>query len=124
MRLSEFKDDRTARIKHFIKWTMGMLEIPGDVPQIVFSEKKTEKDQHHTGRFQESNNTLYIYTHNRNTIDILRTVAHELTHYKQNLQGKLKRNQSFPGSPAEQEADSAAGYLVKIYGKKHPQILD
>jgi|688.fasta_scaffold476970_2 hypothetical protein len=127
MRINEFNkpvDSRELQVKRFIKWTMNKLDIPGPVPSIELSNHKEEENQHHTGRFNTSSNTLYIYIRNRNLIDILRTVAHELTHYKQNLKGDLKGNQAYPGSPAEQEADAVAGYLIKIYGKKYPEILD
>lgn len=127
MRISEIhqlRDKRKEQVERFIQWTMKKLDIDTEPPSIEFSDKKEEKGQHHTGRFQGSTNTLYVYTYNRNLIDILRTVAHELTHYKQNLKGALTGNQAYPGSPAEQQADSVAGYLIKIYGKMHPEILD
>lgn len=28
-----------------------------------------------------------------------------------------------PGSKLEREADEAAGYLIKLYGKRHPEIF-
>ncbi len=118
------QDRRKDQVEQFIQWTMKKLDIDKEPPSIKFSNQKEEKDQHHTGRFHLETNTLYVYTHNRNLIDILRTVAHELTHYKQNLKGDLRGNQAYPGSPAEQQADVVAGYLMKIYGKEHPEILD
>lgn len=122
--LHQEQDPRKLQVKKFISWTAKKLHIEGEEPSIEFSDTKEVENQHHTGRFSEADNTLYVYTHNRNLIDILRTVAHELTHYRQGQQGKLKGNQAYPGSPAEQEADAVAGYLIKIYGKQHPEILD
>jgi Zn-dependent peptidase ImmA (M78 family) len=67
---------------------------------------------------------MWIYTGNRNLIDIMRTVAHELTHRKQHEDGRINGDQSYPGSPIEQEADAVAGYLMKLYGKENPEIVE
>jgi hypothetical protein len=66
---------------------------------------------------------MWVYTGNRNLIDILRTVAHELTHRKQGLEGRIK-GASPPGSKLEREADAQAGYLMKLYGAEHPEIVE
>jgi DNA-binding transcriptional MocR family regulator len=78
--------------------------------------------QHNTGSYNYKTNTLYVYMAHRNLIDILRTIAHELQHRKQAAQGRL-HGHSPPGSKIEREADGEAGYLVKLYGAQHPNIM-
>ena len=65
---------------------------------------------------------MWVYTGHRNFVDILRTIAHELIHRKQNQQHRIKRK-SPPGSKLEREADSEAGMLMKLYARKHPEII-
>jgi hypothetical protein len=53
-------------------------------------------------------------------IDVLRSIAHELVHYKQNLEGRLidAAKDGSDGSPIENEANAVAGVIMK-YGKIH-----
>lgn len=112
------------RILDFIDWCKDKLNIEQPLPKIKFQDEKEGPDQHHTGYYNDHKNILWVYTGNRNLIDILRTVAHELTHRKQAEQGRVSNDQSYPGSPIEQEADAMAGYLMKLYGKEYPEIIE
>ena len=115
--------DHEKQTKHFINWVYDKQNIKGPRPKIIFSDRKESPDMHHTGWYREETNTLWVYTGNRNLIDILRTVAHELTHRKQGEQGRIK-GPNPPGSPLEQEADAMAGYLMKLYGAEYPEIVE
>ena len=64
-----------------------------------------------------------MYAKNRNLVDILRTVFHELVHVRQDEIGMLKPGDSYPGSPVEVMADMIAGKFIKIYGEKHHYIF-
>lgn len=128
MKYSEFIPSRKiqpyeAQVKDFISWVYDHEHIKGEPPRIVFSDEKDSENMHHTGWFNHKENTMYVYTGNRNLIDILRTVAHELTHVKQGTQGRI-HGHSPPGSKLEREADSEAGYLMKLYGKEYPEIIE
>ena len=109
-------------IRHFIDWVYANEHIKGPQPNMIFSDVKDSPGMHHTGWYKDKENTMWIYTHERNLIDIMRTVAHELTHRKQGMQGRIKGH-SPPGSKLEREADDEAGYLMKLYGKDHPEII-
>ena len=112
-----------AQIKNFINWVYDKENIKGSRPKIIFSNEKQGADMHHTGWYRDSENLMWVYTGNRNLIDILRTVAHELVHRKQGIQGRIK-GPSAPGSKLEREADAQAGYLMKLYGAENPEILE
>ena len=111
-------------IKDFIKWSIRRLHIKQPYPKIILSTN-TEKAQagHHTGVHNTEDNTIWIYTGNRNLIDILRTVFHELVHERQSQLNMIKPGDSYPGSPIEAMADMLAGKYIKIYGKDHPEIF-
>jgi hypothetical protein len=117
-------DDHEEQILHFMQWCKHKLKLKQQLPNIEFSDKKDSEDMHHTGYYNDQEDKLWVYTGNRNLIDILRTVAHEFTHRKQGEQGRIESDQSYPGSPIEQEADAVAGYLMKLYGKEYPEIIE
>lgn len=116
--------EREQKILDFIDWCVDKLKIKEKLPHIKFQEEKEGPDQHHTGYYNNDTDVMWIYTGNRNLIDILRTVAHELTHRKQHEGGRTYPGQSYPGSKIEQQADVMAGILMKLYGKMYPEIIE
>lgn len=58
----------------------------------------------------------------RALVDVLRSIAHELVHHKQNEDGELKGKISNVGGPIEDEANAVAGEMIKKYGTDHPEI--
>jgi hypothetical protein len=116
--------EHEEQIRHFMRWCRHKLKLKQELPDIEFSDEKDSEDMHHTGYYNDQQDKLWVYTGNRNLIDILRTVAHEFTHRKQGEQGRIEPDQSYPGSPIEQEADAVAGYLMKLYGKEYPEIIE
>ena len=58
----------------------------------------------------------------RALIDVLRSIAHEMVHHKQNENGELKGKISNVGGPIEDEANAVAGEMIKKYGTDHPEI--
>jgi hypothetical protein len=112
-----------GRINHFINWVFKKQHLKGDPPEITFADEKESEDMHHTGWYNHEENRMWVYTGHRNLVDILRTVAHELRHYKQGTQGRI-HGHSGPGSPNERDADAEAGYLMKLYGREHPEIIE
>jgi hypothetical protein len=69
-----------------------------------------------------SDGIVYISIINRHPLDILRTVAHEVVHYKQSIK-RVAMNPN-PGSPSENEANAKAGEIMRKYGKLHPELFD
>lgn len=59
---------------------------------------------------------------NRHPIDILRTVAHEYIHHKQQSEGKKLNGNA--GSISENEANAKAGEVLRRYGNLHPELFD
>jgi hypothetical protein len=119
--VQEGDSGESEQINEFIAWAKKILHVKGE-PKFTFSDD-TEKAQagHHTG--VHSGNDIWVYTGNRNLIDIFRTVFHELVHQRQDELGMIKEGDSYPGSPIEAMADMLAGKYIKIYGKQHPEIF-
>ena len=122
MRYEEIKT-RSPRetVEHFVQWVSRELGLD-DIPDIEYSPKKKNDTDHNTGWYNPDTNAIWVYTGNRNLIDILRTIAHELRHRKQGQENRIDGG-TYPGHPLEQEADAYAGYIVKVYGEKYPHIM-
>jgi len=115
--------DIAEEVKQFGNWAKNLLNIKGN-PKINLSMDTQEaQDNHHTGRHVDGEDTIWVYINNRNLVDILRTVFHELVHVRQGEIGMIKANSSYPGSPIEVMADALAGKYIKIYGEKHHKIF-
>ena len=80
------------------------------------------------GHFHVTDDKIVVASSNRNLADILRTIAHELTHYKQKLDGRLNLNNSeqsgADGSDIEDSANAMAGVIMRKFGRKHPEIYE
>ena len=70
---------------------------------------------------QIKDNRIVIDIQGRQTMDILRTVAHELTHYRQHKSGK--NGSGHAGAPTENEANKLAGTIVRKFGEKHSNLF-
>ena len=67
---------------------------------------------------------MKVYVKDRAIVDVMRSIAHELVHHKQNLEGRIQdtAKDGDDGSPIENEANSIAGVLIRKYGKIKPEI--
>jgi len=110
-------------MQKFIKWASQKLNLQS-TPKFEFSYNTEEAQEgHHTGRHSENDNSVWVYVANRNMVDIMRTVFHELVHVRQGELGMIKPGDSYPGSPIEMLADMGAGKYMKVFGKDHPEIF-
>ena len=58
-------------------------------------------------------------------MDVCRTLAHELVHYKQDLNKELEgEDPGATGSPQENEANAQAAIIMRNWGKKYPNLFD
>lgn len=115
--------DISNEVEKFKDWVCQKLHIKNS-PKIELSYDTEEAQEgHHTGRYVEGSGNIWIYAANRNLVDILRTIAHELTHVRQGELGLIDQGDSYPGSPIEAMADMLAGKYIKIYGKQNRKIF-
>ena len=115
--------DLDAEVKKFAEWAGKRLHVQS-LPEIELSQDTEDaQDNHHTGSHVEGSGTIWVYAKNRNLVDILRTVFHELVHVRQGEIGMIKPGDSYPGSPIEAMADMLAGKYIKIYGESRHYIF-
>jgi uncharacterized protein YjaZ len=115
--------DISDEVEKFVQWTAEKLNIK-KIPKIELSMDTEEaQTNHHTGGHVPGEDSVWVYAKNRNLVDILRTVFHELVHVRQHEIGMIKPGDSYPGSPIEVMADVLAGKYIKIYSEKNHHIF-
>lgn len=122
--IRESIQSRKDAVAKFALWAAKQLHLKR-IPKIILSQDREEAQKgKHTGRHIVGADEVWVYAKNRNMIDILRTVFHELVHIRQEELNMVKPGSSYPGSPIEAMADMLAGKYIKIYGKQHPELFE
>ena len=110
-------------IDDFVDFTKGELGLDDD-----FSvELEDDGDKLETlASYDIKDNKVKVLSKNRALPDIIRSIAHELVHHKQNQEGELSgdKEEGDDGSPQENEANARAGKIVRRFGKKYPEIYN
>ena len=76
-----------------------------------------------TASYNPGNDEIWVYVNNRPMLgDPLRSVAHEIRHFKQKIDNELDDKSGETGSKQENEANSFSGIMIRLFGKKHPEI--
>lgn len=115
--------DIQQEVEKFVDWASEKLNLQSK-PHIELSTDSEEaQNNHHTGSHRDGDDSIWVYVKNRNLVDILRTVFHELVHVRQGELDMIKPGSSYPGSPIEVMADALAGKYIKIYGEKNHYIF-
>lgn len=108
----------------FIDYCVKELNIK-DKPGIKFVDSKIKaKIQTSFGGYYPGDKKIEVNTAGRHTVDIFRTLAHELVHHKQNEDERLDADSGKTGSDMENEANSRAGVLLRNYGKAKPDLFE
>jgi predicted chitinase len=133
MRITEIllegkKEEFIRALKDFVPLAKKTLELDS-LPKIKFLRSVEDPTQPTFGKYVNHKKTIYLAVENRHIIDVLRTLAHELVHYKQDLEGRLGPKSGKTGSPEENEAHAIAGIVMRRFDKKfrhyfHDQPLD
>jgi|688.fasta_scaffold44684_4 hypothetical protein len=102
-------------VKKFLPFAKEFLKLK-NLPEIEFVEKPSfSKNIAAFGEIVD--NRIIINIRNRHPMDIVRTIAHELVHYKQHNGGRYGSVSA--GSPTENEANKLSGTLVRKFGETY-----
>ena len=94
------------------------------LPKMEFEAHIDDESQPTFGRYVNGEHVLHVALMNRHPNDILRTIAHELTHYKQDTEHQLDSESGRTGSPIENEAHATAGIVMRHFNKQYPEYLN
>lgn len=125
------RKDFHDKLMSFVDYTCDKLGID-ERPKLQYlgSDENGDKNpvnQPSFASYSPSEKLVRISTKNRHPMDIFRSVAHELVHHKQNLDGRLGKNiakEGATGSKIENEANSEAGKVMRYFGKENPFYFD
>ena len=108
--------------KKFLPLAMEVLEIDR-LPKMDFDSVIESGNQPSFGMYSNEDKTLYVAILNRHPVDILRTVAHELVHFRQDIRNELNDESGATGSPEENQAHEMAGVIMRHFNKRYPEFL-
>jgi hypothetical protein len=114
---------RIDSLKDFVKFCQRHLKLT-DLPKIDLTNDKSKTTTY--AHNDIANDEIVVYMGNRSLGDVMRSLAHELVHYEQKQNGKLKHDGSdgVTGSPIENEANAVAGVIMREYGQNNPHIFE
>jgi len=118
----EKKKQFLEMFEKFLPIAMRELDLK-KLPKMVFEKNIEDSSQPTFGQYVNNEKTLYVALSNRHPVDILRTIAHELVHYWQDIHDMLDHDSGKTGSPEENQAHEKAGIIMRNFNKANPQYM-
>ena len=118
------KKDTYPILLDFIRFAAKDLELDS-LPKFDFVfDSKESMERKSFGGYQPGNEHITITVTNRHIMDVCRTLAHELVHYKQDLDNELEDDEAgSTGSPQENDANARAAVIMRNFGKAFPDMF-
>ena len=118
------KPDTYKILLDFIRFAAEDLGL-NSLPKFEFAFDSDRSIEHKSfGGYQPGGEHITITVKNRHIMDVCRTLAHELVHYKQDLDNELEdEDAGSTGSPQENEANARAAVIMRNWGKAHPSYF-
>lgn len=105
----------------FVKFAKRELEL-SELPKIILHTDSSRSSTYSSfGSYGGGEINLTIT--NRHINDCLRTLAHELVHFKQDINNQLNNDSGKDGSPEENEANAQAAVIMRKWGKMNPDFF-
>ena len=119
------KKDTYPILLDFIRFAAKDLELES-LPKFDFVFDSAESMERRSfGGYAPGAEHITITVKNRHINDVCRTLAHELVHYKQDLDNELEDDEAgATGSPQENDANARAAVIMRNWGKQHPNYFD
>ena len=101
-------DDKKEKLNTFVKFVKDQLELK-TVPTISIQNGRNGLKTTANYDYNKENKVVKVNAKNRALVDVMRSIAHEMVHHKQNEEGRLKSDSGKTGSEIENEANAKAG---------------
>ena len=130
MRMDEVAGQRfdPKKTVHYLKELLRICKKELDLDKLppikLLTKGEHHKAFHSFGSFNNETTEIQVEINNRHPIDVMRTLAHELVHYKQSLEGRIKSDSGDTGSEIENEAHSRAGVIMRHFDKRFPEAFE
>lgn len=118
------KRDTYPILLDFIRFAAKDLEL-NSLPKFDFVFDNAESMERRSfGGYMPGEQHITITVKNRHIMDVCRTLAHELVHYKQDLDNELEDDEAgSTGSPQENEANARAAVIMRNFGRAFPDMF-
>lgn len=115
---------KSQNIQHFIEYATKRLKLNENPKVVLLKDNELGGEQPSLGGYSPLTGEIFVVTDGRLTADILRTIAHEMIHRKQDELKLIRKEDDAgkTGSPIENQANALAGVLLRDYGKINKQI--
>jgi hypothetical protein len=122
-KFKQFLKESDNHYSHFIDYVCLHLGIKCPDVKLV-NDKKKAKEHKSFGGYNPSEKTIEVNVAGRHKADVMRTLAHELVHHKQDIEKRLNLHSGETGSDIENEANAQAGVIMRNYAKINPNIFE
>lgn len=117
--------DHLKKILHrFYKSCVSKLKLENPPRLRLETTPDWSRENGSFGQYDPETNTLILATANRHVLDILRTMAHEMTHRQQDEKSPLPADAGATGSPYEDQANAMAGRIMRQWAEEQPEMFD
>lgn len=110
-------------LKPFMAYCKGYLKLKSLPPLTLSFDNMAAENMRSFGGYNPNTKSIQINIANRHQADVFRTLAHELCHYKQDIQNRLEPNSGMTGHPHENEANSHAAIIMRNFAHSNPEMF-
>jgi phosphoheptose isomerase len=118
------EQDRDSIVEEFVRYVGQGLGIKQMPKLLLHHDSDWSQENHSFGRYDPNNNQLHVSMTDRHIMDILRTIAHELVHCKQNQEQLLPQHAGETGSRWENQANAMAGQIMRDFAQSRPELFE
>lgn len=122
--MAKLSEEKINKITEFIKFVKKQLDIK-KTPTVVLQDGRGKLKTTASYDYSQENKIVRVNAKDRATVDVMRSIAHELVHHKQFEEGRLDGPKPKDiGGDIEDEANAKAGQYIKMYSKIDPDIYN
>ena len=114
--------DIEKEVEKFVRYAAKFLKLKR-LPKILLRGPEFSHSIHSFGHYVNDDKKIEVETTNRQIMDILRTVAHEMVHFRQHETEDVPHDAGETGSKYENEANALGGVIMRHWQNKHPELL-
>jgi hypothetical protein len=118
------KQDILDIVRDFFNFCCDQLDIKTAPSLRVHRDPAWSERNQSFGRYDPDQHHMNLAISKRHVMDMLRTLAHELVHARQHELSKVPNGAGDTGSKWENQANALAGQLMRVYGRKHPELFN
>ena len=116
-------EDQFPLLKEFVGYCKEYLKLKSLPPLKMSYDPTTAESRRSFGGYDPNNKSIELSVANRHQADVFRTLAHELVHYKQDIQNRLTPESGKTGHAHENEANAAAAIMMRNFAQMRPEMF-